>query len=144
MSNNVYPKFKEALIQALADADLDGSGNTGVFAALVDTAVYTYNAGDQFYAVASSSSDVESATIGTPQEITSKTYVNGLLDGADVTFPAVTGASAEALVLFRKNTGANTTWRLIAYFDTGVTGLPVTPTGGDITAAWNASGIVQF
>ena len=30
---------------------------------------------------------------------------------------------------------------LVAYIDTGVTGLPVTPNGGDIAVAWNASGI---
>jgi hypothetical protein len=50
----------------------------------------------------------------------------------------------EALVLYRKNAGANTTWRLVAYIDTGVTGLPVTPNGSDITITWNASGILQL
>jgi len=56
----------------------------------------------------------------------------------------VSGTTAEALVIFIKNAGANTTWRLVAYIDTGVTGLPVTPNGGNIVTAWNASGILQF
>jgi hypothetical protein len=67
--------------------------------------------------------------------------VNGVLDGSDVTYTAVTGNSAEALAIYRQNSGANTTWRLVAYIDTSVTGLPVTPNGGDITITWNASGI---
>jgi len=45
-------------------------------------------------------------------------------------------------VFYRKNAGANTTWRLVAYVDTGGTGLPVTPNGGNINLNWNASGII--
>ena len=67
--------------------------------------------------------------------------VNGTFDGTDLTFTSVTGATVEALVLYRKNGGANTTWPLIAYIDTSVTGLPVTPNGGAITITWSASGI---
>jgi hypothetical protein len=135
MANALYPKWKAALLQNSADSDLDGSGTTGVYAALVDTGTYTYSAAHEFY------SDL-SGIVGTDQEIgATKTYTAGVFDGADVTFPAVTGSPCEALVLYRKNAGANTTWRLIAYIDTGVTGLPVTPNGGDIDVTWNASGI---
>ena len=74
-------------------------------------------------------------------EIGSKTFTAGVLDGADVTFSAVSGNSVEAIVLFVKNAGANSTWRLVEYVDTSVTGLPVTPNGGDIALTWNASGI---
>lgn len=138
MANAVYPLYKQSLITGAADTDLDGSGATGVFAALVDTGTYTYNAAHEFY------SDL-SGIVGTDQEIgATKSYTNGLFDGADCTYTAVTGATVEAIVLYRKNAGANTTWRLIAYIDTGVTGLPVTPNGGDITITWNASGIIQF
>ena len=78
------------------------------------------------------------------QEVTTPTLTNGLIDGGDVTYSAVTGSSVEAIVLYRKNAGANTTWRLVAYIDTGVTGLPVTPNGGDIGITFNASGILQL
>lgn len=135
MANALYPKWKEALLQGSADADLDGTGATGVFVALVDTGTYTYNAAHQYY------SDL-SGIVGTDQEIgAAKSYTNGVFDGADCTFTAVSGNSVEALVIYRSNAGADTTWRLIAYIDTGVTGLPVTPNGGDITITWNASGI---
>jgi uncharacterized protein YigE (DUF2233 family) len=39
------------------------------------------------------------------------------------------------------DTGTAGTSPLVAYIDTGVTGLPVTPNGGNINVTWNASGI---
>lgn len=135
MANALYPIWKEALLQSSADADLDGTGSTGVFVALVDTGTYTYSAAHDFY------SDL-SGVVGTDVEIASgKTFTAGVFDGADISHTAVSGSSVEALVIYRKNAGANTTWRLVAYIDTGVTGLPVTPNGGDINTTWNASGI---
>lgn len=136
MANAIYPKFKEALITGAADSDLDGSGSTGVWVALVDTGTYTYSASHEFY---SSLSGIG----GTDQEIgATKSYTNGVFDGADVTWTAVAGTvSYEALVIYRKNAGANTTWRLIAYLDSNITNLPVTSNGGNISVTWNASGI---
>lgn len=135
MANALYPKWKEALLQSSADADLDGTGSTGVFCALVDTGTYTYSSAHEFYSSLS-------GVVGTDQEIgATKSYTNGVFDGADITFPSVSGATCEALVIYRKNAGASSTWRLVAYIDTGVTGLPVTPNGGNITVTWNASGI---
>lgn len=135
MANAIYPKWKEALLQNSADSDLDGTDTTGVWAALIDTGTYTYSAAHQYY------SDL-SGIIGTPVEVgATKSYTSGTFDGANVTFTAVTGNTAEAIVLYRKNAGANTTWRLISYQDANVTGLPVTPNGGDITITWDAAGI---
>lgn len=65
-----------------------------------------------------------------------------MFDGADITWPSVAGTvTYEAIVLYVKNAGANTTWRLVAFIDTGVTGLPVTSNGGNISVTWNGSGI---
>src|SRR6478609_1879549 len=134
MANAIYPKYKQSLLNGDANTTITGSGTTGIFCALVDTGTYTYNAAHQFY------SDL-SGIVGTDQEITSPTLTNGVVDGGDLTYTSVSGASVEAFVIYRKNAGANTTWRLIAYIDTGQTGLPVTPNGGNITVTWNASGI---
>jgi hypothetical protein len=138
MANAWYPKHKEALLQATANSAMNGSGTTGVYAALYDVgAGGAYDSADEFY------SSVVAGEVGTPVEIgATKSYTNGVFDGADVTFSAVTGAQCEALIIFVKNAGANTTWRVVAYLDTNVTGLPVTPNGGDITVSWNASGII--
>jgi hypothetical protein len=135
MANAIYPKFKEAILQAAANSSLAGSGTTGVYAVLVDTGVYTYSAAHEFY------SSVVAGAVGTEQEITTKTFTSGTFNGAAVTVPSVTGATVEAIVIFIKNAGANTTWRLVEYKDTGVTGLPATPNGGNITISWNDSGI---
>jgi hypothetical protein len=135
MSNALYPLWKQELLKGTSNALLNSTeGTTGVFCALVDTGTYTYSAAHQFYSSLS-------GVVGTDQEILTKTQTGGTFDGADLTYTAVTGASAEALVLYRKNAGANTTWPLIAFIDTGVTGLPVTPNSGNITVTWSASGI---
>ncbi len=130
MANAIYPKYKEAVIQSSANSSLTGT----VKVALVDTGTYTYNASHEFLTSLT-------GVVGTAQTIgATKTYANGVFDGGDVTFPAVTGATAEALVIYI-DTGVAGTSRLVAYLDTGVTGLPVTPNGGDILTTWNASGI---
>ena len=131
MANALYPLWKEQLLQFTANNNL--SAGT-VKAALIDTGTYTYSAAHQFW------SSANSAVVGTPQTIGSKTFTAGVFDGADVTFPAVSGSTVEALIIYI-DTGSAATSPLVAYIDTGVTGLPVTPNGGDITATWNASGI---
>lgn len=131
MANALYPLWKEQLLQFTTNNNLS-AGTVKV--ALIDTGTYTYSAAHQFYSSASA------AAIGTPQTIGSKTFTNGVFDGADVTFTAVTGNSVEALVIYI-DTGVAGTSPLVAYIDTSVTGLPVTPNGGNIAITWNASGI---
>jgi len=133
MANALYPKYKEAIIQASANSSLTGT----VKAVLIDTASYTYSAAHEFYSSASA------GAVGTPQTINTKTYTNGTFDGDNVTFTALTGATCEAIIVFI-DTGTAATSRLVAYFDTGVTNLPVTPNGGDVTITWNASGIFSL
>jgi hypothetical protein len=138
MANAIYPIYKNALMTAAANVSLDQNTSTdGPYVALVDTGTYTYSAAHDFY------NDL-SGIVGTDQRITTPTVgsvSNGTFDGDNVTFTAVSGNSVEALIYYRKNSGANTTWRLVLYQDTSVTGLPVTPNGGDIAISFNASGI---
>lgn len=133
MANAIYPLYKQALLDASANVDLnDGT----VKVALIDTATYPYNAAHEFFSSVS-------GVVGTPQTIANTTVANGLFDGDNVTYTAVTGNSAEALLIYI-DTGTAATSRLVAWIDTGVTGLPVTPNGGDISVTWNASGIFQL
>ena len=131
MANALYPKWKQALLDFTANNDI--SAGT-VKAALVDTGTYTYNAAHDFY------DDVSAAVVGTPQTIGTKTYTDGVFDGDNVTYTAVSGNTCEAIVIYI-DTGVAGMSPLVAYIDTGVTGLPVTPNGGDINITWNASGI---
>jgi hypothetical protein len=135
MANAIYPIYKQNLLAGTSGYDLDNDNSTdGPFVALVDTGTYTYNSAHDFY------NDL-SGIVGTDQRITGPTVTNGTFDGADLTYTSVSGNTVEALVIYRHNGGANTTWPLVAYIDTSVTGLPVTPNGGNITVTWNASGI---
>jgi hypothetical protein len=134
VANAIYPLYKQALLDASANVDLnDGT----VKVALIDTGVTTYNAANEFY------SSVSAGVVGTPQTINNTTVTNGLFDGDNVTYTAVTGNSVEALLIYI-DTGSAATSRLVAWIDTSVTGLPVTPNGGDISITWNASGIFQL
>lgn len=133
MANAIYPLYKQALLDGDSNIDLnDGT----VKVALVDTGTYAYSAAHDFL-------DDLSGVVGTAQTIANTTVTNGLLDGDDVTFTAVSGNTVEALVLYI-DTGTPATSRLVAYLDTDVTGLPLTLNGADVTIAWNASGIVQL
>lgn len=136
MANALYPKWKEALLNNTSGSALTGSGTTGLYVAMC-TSAYTYSSAHQFY------SSLAGVT-GTDQEITSPTLTTGLVSGGNVTFTSVSGSQVTSLVLYRKNAGANTTWQLVAYLDTSVTGLPVTPNGGNITITWSGSGIFQL
>jgi hypothetical protein len=131
--NVVYPKWKEAIIQGAANSSLAGT----VKAYLIDVGSYTYNAAHQFL------TDVPSgARIGTAVTLASKTYLAGVFDAADLTFPTVSGTTVEA-VIFVIDTGVEATSRLVAYIDSA-TGLPFTPSGIDQPLVWNVAGIFGF
>lgn len=129
MANVIYPKAKESLLQAginMSSANLK--------AVLVDAADYTYSAAHDFLDdVAAGGRVALSGNLG------SKTFVGGVFDSADPTFSAVTGDQSEIIIIFA-DSGTASTSALIAYYDTGITGIPVTPNGGDINVAVNASG----
>lgn len=98
---------------------------------LVDTGAYTPNLSTHQYL-----SDISgSARIAGPVTLTSKATSGGAADAADCTFTSVSGASIEAIVIY-KDTGTESTSPLIAYIDTA-TGLPITPNGGDIIVTWD-------
>jgi hypothetical protein len=140
MANAIYPIYKQNLLAATAVASLNQNTATdGPFCLLVDTGTYTYNTAHDFR------DDITAGmVVGTEQRVINPTIVAGLFDGDNVTYTAVTGVTVEALVIYRKNTGAASTQLLVCYLDSSVTGLPVTPNGGDITVTWNASGIFTF
>lgn len=133
MANAIYPKWKEALLQASANSSLGGT----VKVALVDTGVYTYSAAHQFL------TDLSTSRVGTDQTLASKTFTDGAFDAADPTFSSVTGPTVEAIVIYI-DTGVAGTSRLVAYMDTGVTNLPFTPNGSPVTLGFNASGIFKL
>lgn len=77
------------------------------------------------------------ARIATSGNFASKTTTDGVLDAADVTLTAVSGASVESIVIYNDTPATEAGKHLIAYIDVA-TGLPFTPSGGDVTLQWDA------
>lgn len=133
MANAIYPAFKEFLLGTATGPDLDNA-SVNVKAVLIDLADYTYSSAHDFL------DDVAAGSrVATSGNLASKTVALGVFDTADFAFTAVTGDQSEGLILYI-DSGTASTSRLIAFYDTGVTGLPVTPNGGDINITVNASG----
>lgn len=83
--------------------------------------------------------------IGSCPTLGSKTIgvvADGTFDSGDILFSALSGDQVESAILF-KDTGAEGTSILVAFYDTFVSGMPLTPNGGDVTLAPNASGLFQ-
>ena len=127
MANALYGKGREKFLTGDIAWDTDN-----IRAALVDTASYTVAIDtDEFL------DDVPSgARVATSGNLTGKTTNLGVADASNVTFSTVTGASIEAIVIYKHVTD-DTDSPLIAYIDSA-TNLPITPNGGDITVAWDS------
>jgi hypothetical protein len=136
MASVIYPLYKRGLLLGSSGLDLDNDTATdGPYVVLIDTGTYTYSDTHQFYTSLTGIVNVEQRITG-PTISTAATF-----DGSDPTFTSVSGASVEAVVIFRKNAGANTTWALVMYYDQPGGGLPLVPNGGNVQLTWNAAGI---
>jgi len=126
MANTLFDKARQRFLEA----QLNWMTDT-IKVVLVDTGAYTPQT-----AIHEFLSDIPtSARIAGPVTLTAKATTGGAADAADCTFTSVSGASIEAIVLY-KDTGTESTSPLIAYIDTA-TGLPITPNGGDIIVTWD-------
>lgn len=86
--------------------------------------------------------DIDIDIIATSANLTGKTTTNGAFDHTDETLSAVSGDQFES-VNYYKDSGAAATSPLMCSIDTG-TGLPFTPSGGDIDVRPNASGVFSL
>lgn len=130
MANAVYPLGGTKILSATINF-ASGGDNFRVY--LIDTGTYTYSAAHEFH------SDL-SGIVATSANLASQAVASGVFDAADNTISAVSGSTVEAIAL-AKWTGTSGTSPLLFYWDTGVTGLPLTPNGGDVTVQFNGSGI---
>lgn len=137
MANALFSGGKEGFL--LGEVDFD----TAVIKVALVRA-YTFAASHKFVSDVTGAGGVIHATSAA---FTAKTGTAGTADAADITFTAVaSNASGHGLLVFQSSavTGgadvAATAQRVIAWYDTG-TNLPIVPNGGDITVAWNASGL---
>lgn len=125
MANALYPIFKQRLLNKELDLDTD------VICALLVTSAYVYSAAHDDLA------DVSGAAIIASANLSTLTIALGVFDSGDFTWSSVTGGRCDYIILY-DNTHANDA--LIAFYDTSITGMPVTPNGGNINVTVNASG----
>lgn len=126
MANALYDKGREGFLAG----DIDWDANT-IKLVLVDEGADTIDLAND----TNLSDRAAASRIATSGAFTTKTVTNGVADAADVTLTAVSGATVESFDIY-KDTGTDTTSRLIANIDTA-TGLPLTPNGGDVTVTWD-------
>jgi hypothetical protein len=127
MANSLFDKGREGFL----DGSIDWDTNT-IKLVCIDHA-------DDTPAVATDDNldDLAAAArVATSGAFAGKTVTNGVADADDVTLASVTGDPFESINIF-KDTGTESSSRLIAYIDTA-TGLPCTPNGGDIIIQWDS------
>jgi hypothetical protein len=127
MANALQPTTKKAFLDGALDLT-----SVDVKAYLLDN-TYTYSSAHDFV------DDFATAVVATSPALTGKTTTGGVFDSSDTTFTAVSGNQVVALALAH-DSGTPGTSRFIAFYDTGLTGFPITPNGGDINLAVHASG----
>lgn len=127
MANALFDSARAQFLQA--DLDLDDS----IKLVFVDHADDTPNVStDDFL------DDITGAArVGTSGAFAGKTFTAGVFDANDVVVATVTGDPFESIVIYNDTPGTEATKDLIAYIDSA-TGLPFTPSGGDITVQWDS------
>ncbi len=132
MANAIYPKFKQAAMGGGANVNLIAGD---VKAILIDLADYTYAATHEFR------TDIPGAAeVAVSGNMTTKAVTDGKFTCANFSWTSVTGDQSEAVIFF-VDTGVAATSRLVAILDTGQTGLPITPNGGNINFTADPAGV---
>lgn len=127
MANRVYPKALEALMNASVNLASDT-----IKAQLIDAGAYTRADAHDFL------DDVPAgARIGSAVTLSNKATTGGTFSCDPATFTAVTGATIEAVLIY-KHTGSDATAILLAYLDTNAAAaaIAITPTGTDVLVSF--------
>lgn len=141
LGNQVPKKGKQNI--AAGDIDFDGHA---IKVLLVRTAAWT-SFSQATLDAAANVGQITAAAISASRSaaLTNKTVTDGICSTADpATFSAVanpTTGSWDALVVYDDTGATDATKLIIAFYDTGVTGLPATPGGADVTLNF-PSGVV--
>lgn len=136
MANAIYPKFKEALLSGANNISLT---DETVVVSLVDSEEITYSSSHEYY------SDLNANGIIASANLENVTVTDGVFDADDVSFISVanTADQAEALLFWIDTSDANTS-RVVAWLDTNVSGLPITPDNSNVDVTWSTSGIFRL
>lgn len=137
MANVLYDTFKRDILGGVFNIGIANQ----VKASLIDSQGYTYNANHQFM-----TGDVPTAAVstnGVSAALTTPTIAAGVFKTDNFTWTAVPAGQGgtkdqfEAIILWDF---ALTNGRLMAYYDSGITGMPIPPNGSDINVTVSTQG----
>lgn len=135
MANALYPSAKKSLL----DADIDLLADD-IRVALVDTGTVSYNSAHDFV------NDISAGIVARSGALQNKTTTAGTFDADDITINAVTGATVEAVAVYKYN-ASDSSAALVAWIDTAAdntTPLAFTPNGSNVTITFSGSGIFSI
>ena len=136
----------DALYDAAKVDMLDGTW-TGWASGNVAAMLYDVGTGGAFTASDTAYTDVSAGKVGTAVDVGGRAVLtDGSADCDTITWSTVSGAEAEAVILYRYTGGtadSPTGTSLIAYIDSA-TNLPVTPNGGNISMTIDAAGLFSL
>jgi len=128
MANQLYPKGAAHILGSSTKVDFVADNIKVLFYSS------TFNSAHEFV------SDLTGASIiARSGNLAGKTVALGVLDANDITVTSVSG-SAFAHVILYKDSGADASSVLVAHYDVS----SFTPSGGDITVVFNASGLFSI
>lgn len=131
MANALYPSFKQGLLNKEHNCDTDT-----IKATLFDAAYESYSASDNTYVQGTYGiNDTAKKSVAT---LLNTTIALGVFDSDNGTFAAVpAGDPCDGIILWNDTHASDA---LMAWYDAGITGTPVTPNGGDINFTVHSSG----
>ncbi len=141
MANELYLPFKQVILEPDTITPAGGLDlvQHGIKVTLVDGGDYTWaNTHSEYGSGTPDVPDVSKVAVS--PNLTSPSVTNGVFDSADFTWTSVTGDQSENIVVWDDDITVPVIDHLICNFDTGITGMPVTPNGGDINLTVNGSG----
>jgi hypothetical protein len=128
VTSQLYPKGKAHLLGQATQVNL-----------LTDTlkAILNHSATDAYSGANEFVSDLTAGGIvARSGALASVAVTSGTVTANNVTITAVSGSSIDSIILY-KDTGSDASSPLLAWWDVTA----ITPNGGDIIVAWNASGL---
>jgi hypothetical protein len=128
MTSQLYPIGKAHILGQATKADLVADT---IKVMLVHSATTAYSGANEFVGDLAGG-----GIIARSGALAGKTVTTGTFDANDVTLTAVSGATVDAVIVY-KDTGADGTSPLLVWFDV----TPFAPNGGDVTVVFNASGL---
>lgn len=126
MANELYNRAREGFLVG------DISWRDSTINAVLVKSSYVFNINDRFYTAIETHHEN-----CIPEEITGKSWVNGIADGNDIIYSGIASGNDYNAIVIYQDTGNVATSRLIAYIDQAGLTLPVSATGADISIVWS-------